>query len=178
MNYVCQIEPACTVFLNSIHNTTNNAQLETRAASAVVCKSAMSKTEEMAVAVAVAAAAARPSKTPGTMVGEYMFPPNVDERVLRAMYDKVQVVKESYYNVQRAENPDGSFRVTGKVRNVLATKPAFKRLRTTAYMMGAEDQIAHPKSCGKAMPHMATRIVDEEGKPLPHDGEAEESESD
>ena len=36
-----------------------------------------------------------------------------------------------------------------------------------ATMMGPEDQIAHPKSCGKALPHFATRIVDDEGNDLP-----------
>ncbi|MEM1110970.1 MAG: AMP-binding protein [Pseudomonadota bacterium] len=34
-------------------------------------------------------------------------------------------------------------------------------------MLGPADQIARPKSCGKAMPHMATRIVDDEGNDLP-----------
>ena len=36
-----------------------------------------------------------------------------------------------------------------------------------ATMMGAEEQIAHPASCGKALPHLATRIVDDSGNDLP-----------
>ncbi|NIB38130.1 long-chain fatty acid--CoA ligase [Pseudomaricurvus alkylphenolicus] len=34
-------------------------------------------------------------------------------------------------------------------------------------MLGLQDQLQHPKSCGKAMPHLATRIVDDNGQDLP-----------
>ncbi len=36
-----------------------------------------------------------------------------------------------------------------------------------ATMMGVEEQLKHPKSCGKLLSHLAARIVDDDGKELP-----------